>query len=91
MTEKKEFDFFVEQLLENAVKEFKETEQYNLLREKLDQMDADCDNMFTSDQKDFAVECFELLLHVGGQQELYVYHKGLSDSVKILKWLDVLN
>jgi len=45
MSNKKEFDFFVDQLLDNAVKEFKTTEQYRLLREKLDRMDTDCETI----------------------------------------------
>ena len=85
-----EFEFFVAQLLENAVKEFRATEQYRLLREKLDQMDRDCDSMFTEGEKDFATECFDLILHADGQQEHYVYHRGLLDGVKVLKWLGVL-
>lgn len=90
MTDKEEFDFFVEQLLDNAVKDFKATEQYRLLQEKLDQMDRDCEFNLTDDAREFAVECFELILEVDGEQEHYVYRKGLTDSVKILKWLGVL-
>ena len=90
MSNREEFEFFVEQLLDNAVKEFKETEQYRLLQEKLDQMDRDCDTMLTADGKEFAVECFELVLEVSGQEEHHVYRRGLLDGVKILKWLEVL-
>jgi len=85
-----EFDLFIEQLLENAVREFKSTEQYKLLQEKLDKMDSDCDTMLTEDEKTFAVECFALLLQVHGQEELHVYRRGLQDGVKILKWLGAL-
>ena len=38
MQNKEEFDFFLYQMLENAVKNFKKTEQYTLLKEKLEQM-----------------------------------------------------
>jgi len=90
MADQEKFKFFVDQLLENAVKEFQATEQYKLLREKLDRMDRDCDMMFTKDEKDFAEECFELISDAGGREEYYVYRKGLSDSVKVLKGLGVL-
>ena len=43
MTNKAEFEFFVESLLDNAVTDFKTTAQYKLLQEKLEQMDLDCD------------------------------------------------
>ena len=90
MVNKEEFEYFLEQLIDNAVKNFKETEQYKFLQEKLDQMDRDCDNMLTKDEKDFIVTCFELILDVDGQQERYIYRKGLEDCVSILKELGVL-
>lgn len=90
MNDREEFTFFIDEMLNCAVREFKETEQYKLLREKLERMDRDCDTILTSDEKEFAIECFELILEVDGQEELFVYRRGLQDSVKILKWLGVL-
>ena len=90
MPDKQEFEVLVEQLLDNAVMDFRATGQYKLLREKLDQMYRDCDTMLTEDGKDFAVECFELILEVSGQEELHVYRKGMSDAVNILKRMGVL-
>lgn len=90
MTNKEEFNLFVEGLLARAVEEFKSTEQYGLLKDKLEKMDRDCEIMFTKEEQDFTVECFELLLSVDGQQEQYVYRKGLKDCVFILKSLGVL-
>ena len=58
MTDKEEFDFFVEQLLDNAVKEFKATEQCKLLQEKLDCMDTDCEIMLNPGEREFVEECF---------------------------------
>lgn len=85
-----EFELFVDELLSRAVEEFKSTEEYGLLKEKLDRMDCECDTMFRQDEKDFAIECFELLLEVDSQEEEYVYRKGLRDCVYILKNLGVL-
>lgn len=90
MTSRGEFDFFIEQLLDAAVKEFKATGQYRLLQEKLDQMDRDCELNLTEDARAFAFECFNLILKVGGQEEHYLYRKGLTDAIKLLKWLGVL-
>ena len=90
MTNKEEFDFFVDQLLDNAVQEFKSTEQYNLLREKLDKMDRDCDTLLRADEKDFTTECFELIMDADGQEECYVYRKAFKDCVSVLKWMGVL-
>ena len=90
MTDKDEFEFFADQMLENAVEEFRATGQYKLLREKLDRMERDCEITLAKGEKDFAEECFELICDVNGQQEHYVYRKGLTDGVKILKQLGVL-
>ena len=90
MINKEEFECFVEQLLDNAEKNFKATEQYKLLQEKLDQMNRDCDTMLTKDEKDFVVTCFELILDVEGQKEYYIYRKGLEDCISILRELGVL-
>lgn len=50
-------------------------------------MNRDCEFNLTDDARAFAVECFELILEVEGQEKHYVYRKGLTDGVKILKCL----
>ena len=90
MTDINEFEFIADRLFENAVKEFKTTEQYKLMQEKVDQMNRDCDTMFTKDEKHFALECFELVSDIDKQEKYYVYRKGLLDSIKILKLLEVI-
>jgi hypothetical protein len=90
MGNKEEFDFFIDQLLDNAVSDFKETEQHRLLREKLDRMDSDCETKLNIEERRFVTECFELLLETDGQQEHYVYRKGMKDCVFLLKELGVL-
>lgn len=76
--------------LSRAVEEFKSSDEYDLLKEKLDIMERDCDTMFNKEEKDFAVECFELILEVDAKEEQYVYRKELQDCVIILKNLGVL-
>lgn len=76
--------------LSRAVEEFKSSDEYDLLKEKLDIMERDCDTMFNKEEKDFAVECFELILEVDAKEEQYVYRRELQDCVIILKNLGVL-
>lgn len=90
MSTKEEFDIFVEELLTRAVEEFKQTEQYELLNEKLNLMECECETMLTKSEQAFVNECFELLLSIDGQQEQYVYRSGLRDCIMILKNLGVL-
>lgn len=90
MTNQQQYEFFIDQLFENAVKAFRETEQSCLLQEKLDRMNRDCDYMLRADEKEFATECFGLLMEVGGQQERYLYQKAFQDCVLLLRQLGVL-
>ena len=87
---KKEWDFFVDELLSHAATEFRSTKTYELLEEKLEQMERDCATMLTEDEKEFAEECFELLYEVSGQQEEHAYRCGMCDGITILKYLGVL-
>ena len=87
---KEEFEEFVDYLFDNAIVEFHSTKQYELLKEKLDRMGEDCKNMFMKDEQRFADECFSFLLDMSSQQERYVYKKGLTDCVVLLKELGVL-
>ncbi len=89
MTEQEIFDVFLDELLQRAVDDFHTTAQYALLAEKLERMHRDCDSMFAADEKEFAEECFSLLLDVSGHQERHPYQKGLRDGVTILKRLGV--
>lgn len=90
MTNQQQYEFFIDQLYENAVKEFRDTEQSCLLREKLERMNRDCDYMLREDEKEFATECYDLLTDVGGQQECFIYRKAFRDCVALLKCLGVL-
>ena len=90
MTNKQEFEYFIEQMLDNAVKNFRETEQYGLLREKMSRMEAECDTILNPEDREFVTECFEIILQKNGQEEHYVYRQGLLDGVKLLKWLGIL-
>ena len=91
MTTKEEFDCFTDGLLDNAVRDFKATEQYMLINEKIEQMERDCETNLTEDERSFAEECFDLLADIYGQEESYVYRHGFHDCVAILKELRVLS
>lgn len=84
------FDFFMDEMVNVAVEKFKATTQSELLQEKIEQMNRDCETMFTEDEREFAIECFELLLDVTGQEERFIYRQGLLDCITILKRLDVI-
>ena len=90
MRTKEEFEFSMDQLLEEAVKSFKSTRQYALLQEKMEQMEQDCEAMFQTDEKAFAFECFDFIRSADGQEESHVYRQACRDCVLVLKWMGVL-
>jgi len=90
MTNNDEFDFFMDESLTRAVKEFKLTQESSLFQKRLEQMDRDCETMLMKDQREFAVECFELIMEVNQQEEIYVYRKAFKDCINVLKALGVL-
>lgn len=85
-----DFDFFMDEMLDVAVAKFKATTQSELLQEKIEQMNRDCEMMFTEDERKFAIECFELLLEITGQEERFVYRQGLLDCITVLKKLGAI-
>lgn len=90
MNKKEIFGFFVEQMLETVLNDYYSTEQYKLLQEKLVQMDKDCESNLKRDERYFVEECFGLLLDAAGEEEQFVYRRGMHDCVTLLKELRVL-
>ena len=84
------YDFFIEQLLKSALEDYKQTAEYISSCEKLEQMEEYCKNELTECQRVFVFECFNILEIVYKQQEYYIYKKGLSDSIDILKQMKIL-
>ena len=81
----------IDQLLENALQEYYATEEYRLLREKREKMQADCALMFTGVEGQFAQECFSLLSDIAVRERKYAYRRGLLDCAAFLKILGAQN
>ena len=84
------FHLLLEDLRENALKEFHKTATHQLAQAKLDQMEMDCHNMLQNDERAFAEECFDLLLDIEEQKAQFLYKKGALDGIQLLKHLGVL-
>ena len=80
MTEQEIFDVFLDELLQRAVDDFHATAQYALLAEKLERMHRDCDSMFAADEKEFAEECFSLLLDVSDTRNATSIKRGCATA-----------
>lgn len=90
MTPRPDLDEIISIMLENAYLDFRQTPQYELLKEKQKKMDKDCETMFTKPELDFAEECFETILEIDGSEMEFIYRQGMKDCVKILKKLEIL-
>jgi len=84
MTIHEKIDLFFDELLDGAVEKYRKTRRYELAKEKMNQMDSECESVFREDERDFAEKCFETILEVSGYQEEFVYRQGILDCVVIL-------
>ena len=57
---------------------------------EMEQMEQDCEAMFQTDEKAFALECFDFIRSADGQEESHVYRQAFRDCVLVLKWMGVL-
>lgn len=90
MTNKEEFENFIEEMYNNASIKFLETEEFRLFNEKFDQMESDCESRLNPTDSKFVIDCFDTIIGDSGPRELYIYRKGLLNCVSLLKWLGVL-
>jgi len=90
MTKKEQWEFFTDALLDSAVDSYKTTWQYKEYREKLIQMEHDCEDHLDPSDFSFIMECFELLMDSYTQQGRYLYKQGFADCISILKRLGIL-
>lgn len=86
-----EYDLLISELLSRAVEEYKQTEQYTVLKKELDKMNEECKQKFTHKDYTFVVECFSKVLDLSCQEQKYIYEKGIKDAFSLLKRLEVIN
>jgi len=84
------YTILLNHLFNRVAMDYKETEQFKLLDEKIQQMNQNCQTMLAENEQRFISECFELLHTVFEQEKRYMYGQGISDSVSLLKQLGVL-
>lgn len=89
MTNKEEWNEFLENLFNNAISKFEETKDYKYLKEKQEQLNARIDEKVNSD-REFLENCaFEMGLDDERKSE-FVYRQDIKDCVWLLKNLGVL-
>ena len=91
MNTKKEFDSFLDALLNNTVADFYESEEGRFYAEKTLQMHDDCKSSLSPEQHEFTIDCFDLIQESRSYRETFAFRKAFSDCVSVLKWLGVIN
>ena len=90
MSNRKEWNEFVNNLFSNALKEYQSTKEYEYLQEKHTHIDEILRTNLSVDNNKIVENCmFELGLDAERQTD-FIYHKGLKDCIFILKELGVL-
>ena len=90
MTNKENFDSFIGMLYRSAVEDYTSTDEYRLMHKNIKEIECVCSTSLSDEHKELIMESYELLLEIHKKSEYYIYKRGLSDSVKILKWTGVL-
>jgi hypothetical protein len=90
MIKNKEWDNFLNNLLNNAIEKYKETTEYEYIKKQQEEIDMLLNCNLTSDEKELVEEClFDIGLICERETEI-VYKQGMKDCVCILKNLGVL-
>ncbi len=84
------FEDFIGLSMERASRLFRQTEQYELLREDVERAEQDLKNNFGEDDYSYIESCFEILLKAESQETEFLYRQAYKDCVELLKKLVVL-
>ena len=76
--------------LEEAVKKFHKTHEYELLKEKLEQMTEDCKNNFNEEDYDYVESCIEVMHEADDKETVFIYNQAFKDCIALLKELEVI-
>lgn len=86
----KELEFFIEQLQENALKEYHASREYELRKIRQEHLDDMLSNELSADQRTFIEEILYEIISFYDREADLLYQQGLKDSVWMLKTLRVL-
>ena len=76
--------------MHDATKQFRETEEYELLKKKKAQAYDDLQNRFNPDDFEFIDECIGIFVEAEYQKMEFTYSKAYKDCVSFLKELNVI-
>lgn len=90
MSNQEEWNEFLENIFNNALNEYQNTNEYTFLKEKREQLEERLTEKFLEDKQKFLDNCsFEIYLDAERKMQ-FLYQQGFKDCVEILKNLGVL-
>jgi len=90
MDKRQEWNGFMENMFNNALKECQTTKEYEFLKEKQEQLDARMSEAYPDDKHPLVYDfAFEIGLDAERKTEI-LYRQGIKDCVFLLKELGVL-
>lgn len=90
MTDHQLFEMYLEQLSENAAREYRKTEQYRLLDEQLQKKEQNLQNHLNEEQCRLMEEWMEGVNRCNAQEMLYLYHFAFCQCTQLLRIIGVL-
>lgn len=90
MSNYEEWDEFVNNLLSNAMQEYRKTKEYEYLQKQNDEIELLFRDNLTANQREMVEECL-LDIYIAAENETEIFYKqGIKDCVWLLKNLGVL-
>ena len=89
MNRYKEWEFFIDQLQESALKEYRATREYELRKMRQEHLDDMMSNELTAKQRTFIEEILYEIISFHDREADLMYHQGMKDGVWMLKTLGV--
>jgi hypothetical protein len=90
MSNDEEWDEFVNNLLSNAMQEYRKTKEYEYLQKQNDEIELLFRDNLTANQREMVEECL-LDIYIAAENETEIFYKqGIKDCVWLLKNLGVL-
>lgn len=90
MSKNEEWNEFINNLLTNALEEYKEMMEYEYIKKQQEEIDLVFRDNLKADQKEHVEECIFDVGLVADRELEVVYRQGLKDCVWLLKNLGVL-
>lgn len=84
------FEKILETMHDEAVQALQQTQMHRHFREKLANINEDCESLLSACEQDFVNDCFGELFAMGAEREEFFYRRGLRDGVRLLKRIGVL-